>query len=89
VLRAAPFWRARGRSPLPPGGSEAELLARAQESYAQARPLARDVPSVLFPAIGYVALLPGYFRALASGGADTARFSKHAALIVASATGRV
>ncbi|MGE0741833.1 MAG: phytoene/squalene synthase family protein [Hyphomonadaceae bacterium] len=90
LARAALYWRARGRSPLPQtGGTTADLLMRARAAYAQAKPLAQSVPSQFFPAFGYLATLPGYFRALERGFVETSLFSRKAAIIAASATGRI
>jgi len=90
LLRAAPYWRAKGRSAVPhQGGSAEAMLGRARRYYEQARPLARGLPSNVFPAIGYIALLPGYLRALARGRHETPAFVRQAALVAASATGRV
>lgn len=59
LLRAAPIWRARGRSL----GVDAEALKRAgREEHAQARSLVGEQPAQLFPAYGYVALAPRYVR---------------------------
>jgi phytoene synthase len=89
LLRAEPFWTARGRSFLPEGASSADVLERARSAYDAARPLARDLPAAAFAAIGYVALTPGYLRALERGKRETALFLRQATLIKASATGRL
>ncbi len=90
LLRAAPYWRAKGRSAVPRyGGSAEAMLERARANYAQARPLARGLASNVFPAVGYIALLPGYLRALSRGRHETPAFMRQAALVAASATGRV
>ena len=70
LARAAPFWAARGRS-LFPRGDNCEALERGRAAYAQARVQAKQLPSALFPAIGYLAFLPGYYRVL--GDAPNAR----------------
>ncbi len=88
LLRAEPHWRARGRSFLPQdGGSLAELLQRAQGSYAEARESA--LASSLFPAVGYLALAPNYARALARGRYETPLFMRQIRLVAAAATGRL
>jgi len=90
LLRAAEFTRAKGRSILPrDGGDVAELTARAQRNYYEAKKLAPTLPSDVFPAIGYVALVPGYLRALAKGRTDRAVIIRQVKLIAASATGRL
>lgn len=80
LARAAPVWAARGRT-LPP---ENEMLERARAAYAEARKLSRALPAHLFPAIGYVALVPTYLR-----GAAPALFIRQLRLVWASAVGRL
>lgn len=58
LIRAAPYWAARGRAILP--GEEAAARARAAVCYAEAR--AQALPAAAFPALGYVALTPTYLR---------------------------
>lgn len=89
LLRAQPFWEARGRSFLPEGATHAEVLERARATYDVAKALSRSLPAAAFPAIGYVALIPGYLRMLAQGKRETALLVRQATLIAASATGRV
>lgn len=90
LLRAAPYWRAKSRSAVPRyGGSAEAMLERARGYYEQARPLARGLSSNVFPAIGYIALMPGYLGALDRGRYETPAFMRQAALVAASATGRV
>ncbi|MGD9981069.1 MAG: phytoene/squalene synthase family protein [Hyphomonadaceae bacterium] len=87
LLRALEFWRAKGRSPLPrEGGDATELAARARAAYEAAQALAISIAQEAFPAIGYVALVPGYLR---TGGRQRSLFGRHARLIAASATGRI
>ena len=89
LLRAAPFWAARGRTFLPDGATDADVLRRARGAYAEATPLARSMPAAAFPAFGYVALVPGYLRALERGGRERPLFWRQASIIAASATGRI
>ncbi|HRP11998.1 MAG TPA: squalene/phytoene synthase family protein, partial [Terricaulis sp.] len=89
LARASGHWHLRGRTLLPPGARLEDLLARARASYDAARPLARAFPAAAFPAFGYVALVPGYLRALAQGRIDTPLLGRKALLIGASASGRI
>lgn len=90
LLRAAEFWRARGRSALPrEGGDFAEMRVRARTNYIDARRLAPALPQELFPAIGYLALVPGYLRALKARRMERPLFSRQLALVAASAIGRI
>jgi phytoene/squalene synthetase len=41
LLRAAPLWAARGRTFLPQGATDADVLARARAAYAEAKLLVR------------------------------------------------
>ncbi len=88
LLRAAEFWRVRGRSALPKaGGDLAEMRQRARDAYAEARALAVSLPQEVFPAIGYLALVPGYLNAIEQKRAERPLFLRQLALIAASATG--
>ena len=60
LMRAAPYWRARGREVL--AGDVGEARARGQAAFARARVLAAKLPSDLFPAFGYLAFAPRYLR---------------------------
>jgi phytoene synthase len=69
-----------------PGPAE-EALSRARaahERMAGVRP-----PAQLFPALGYVALVPGYIRALAAGRSERLLIARQLELIAAAATGRL
>jgi phytoene synthase len=88
LLRAAPHWQARGRSVVPRDGSIEEMKQRAWAMYGAAHEASRGVPAAAFAAIGYVAFVPRYLKALARG-RDVSLFRRHVALVVASATGRV
>lgn len=89
LLRASGHWHMRGRVLLPRGAKLEDLQARAQGAYDAAKPNARLLKAEAFAAFGYVALVPGYLRALAQGRLDTALLGRKALLIGASATGRI
>lgn len=90
LMRAQAHWHARGRSFLPrKGGSLPDLRARAELAYGGARAWAKTAPSVAFPALGYLALVPGYLRALKSGRAERPLLMRQLKLIAASASGRL
>jgi phytoene synthase len=67
------------------------MLDRARFAFAQARDLARVMPTAAFPAIGYLALEPGYRKRLLAGEAEAERslFSRQAQLVASSALGRL
>lgn len=79
----------RARRAAPVGETEASLIARARETYERARAVAKTMPSAAFPAIGYVALVPGYLRALEQGKRERPLLSRQFSLLAASATGRL
>lgn len=92
LMRSAAHWAARGRNffPQSEAADAPTLLDRGREAYTQARALAKKLPSVLFPAIGYLALLPRYYKALSEArAAQTPLLVRQMTLVVASATGRV
>jgi phytoene synthase len=89
LLRSEPVWTARGRSFLPEGATGAEMLARARTAYDEAHALSAALPVETFPAYGYVALVPGYARALEQGRRETPQLGRKAILIAASARGRI
>lgn len=89
LLRASSHWHMRGRTLLPNGARQEDLHARAQAAYDAAKPAARLMKAEAFPAFGYVALVPGYLRALAQGRIETPLMGRKALLIGASATGRI
>jgi phytoene synthase len=90
LLRAAEFWRARGRSALPKqGGDVAEMRRRARGFYEEARALAPSLPQQLFPAFGYLALVPGYLKAIEQGRDGRPLLMRQLALVAAAATGRI
>lgn len=65
-----------------------ESLERAAAAYAQTK-TASVVPLSAFPSIGYVALVPGYIRALRRGERETPLLARQLRLIGAVATGRL
>lgn len=89
LLRAQTFWQARGRSFIPEGATLAEMSERAQSAYSGAKVLSVSLPAEGFPALGYVALVPGYLRVLARNKRETALLLRQATLVAASATGRL
>jgi 15-cis-phytoene synthase len=91
LLRAAPSWAARGRSVLPrEGGAMEEMRERARVAYLLARAPAREhLAATGFPAVGYVALVPGYLRGLKRGRIERPLLAKQFKLIAAAATGRL
>lgn len=89
LMRAGAHWRARGRTFLPAGRDPHEMLERARAAYVAARELASSIPSVAFPALGYVALTRGYLRALERGETSRPLLLRQVKLVVASASGRL
>lgn len=87
LMRAGAHWQSRGRNFIPPGGDAHIMLERAEAAYAEARKVARSLPSEAFPAIGYVALVPGYLRALERGETTRPLILRQVKLVAASATG--
>jgi phytoene synthase len=77
-------WFRAGRA-APVGETSAALLDRAREAHAART----TIPANLFPALGYVALVPGYIRAFARKRPTPALFLRQLRLIAASATGRI
>jgi phytoene synthase len=80
LVRALPAWSARGRTLLP----EAEMRERARAAHLEARKLVRTLPAHLFPAFGYLALVPAYLR-----DAEPALLRRQLKLVWSSATGRL
>lgn len=89
LLRAAPHWQARGRSVIPNEGSLDEMKRRAGVAYREARKDSRAVPADAFAAIGYVAFVPHYLKAMSQARQEVSLFARHVALILAAATGRI
>jgi|CXWL01.1.fsa_nt_gi phytoene synthase len=79
LAQAAPVWAKRGRTVLP--GTSAEALTRSRAAHAELRK--QVVPAQLFPAFGYLALVPAY----RSGAPNL--FTRQLRLVWASATGRL
>lgn len=86
LLRAAPYWQARGRSVIPREGSLEQMKQRALAAYGAARANSRNVPANAFAAIGYLAFTPLYLKAMTRE-RDVSLFARHITLIIASATG--
>lgn len=85
LLRAAPYWRARGRSPTPAGGvDDLGLRDRALSAYEAAKPLAPALPGEAFGAFGYLALMPDFLK-----GRSPALLERQVKLIIAAARGRI
>ncbi|HVK79137.1 MAG TPA: squalene/phytoene synthase family protein [Verrucomicrobiae bacterium] len=89
LLRAAPHWQARGRSVVPREGDIDEMKQRAQAAYRAAREASRAVPFHAFAAIGYVAFVPRYLKAMNRAGREVSLFARQLALVAASVTGRI
>ena len=89
LMRAGAHWQARGRSFLPPGGDPHAMLERAKAAHAEARAKAGRLDAMAFPAVGYVALVPGYLRALERGETSRPLLLRQVKLVAASATGRL
>jgi 15-cis-phytoene synthase len=88
LLRSEPHWRARGRSFLPPRVTRNQIIERARTAHRELQTLARP-SAAAFPAIGYLALVPGYLRAIRAGGSDTSLVVRQLRLIGGSACGRL
>ena len=80
LVRALPVWAARGRTLLP----ASEMRERARAAHAEARKAARLLPAHMFPAVGYLALVPSYLR-----DAEPPLFRRQLSLVWASARGRL
>jgi 15-cis-phytoene synthase len=90
LLRSEKAWRARGRNVLPrEGGGAEDMQERARAAYVSAQHLARGgFATAGFPALGYVALVPGYLRALQKGRAERPLLVRQLKLVAAAALGR-
>ncbi len=86
VLRSEPVWRARGRDLSSPGQSQS--LFEALKAGGISRRLSRALPAEVFPAVGYVALVPGYLGPRAVRG-TVPLLERQLRLIFASATGAI
>jgi 15-cis-phytoene synthase len=88
MMRSQAHWRARGRSFLPrKGGSISDLRSRTVLAHGGTRAWANTAPSAGFPAFGYVALVPGYLRALEREETQRPLLFRQLRLIAAAATG--
>lgn len=88
ILRSEPVWRARGRDLSPPGQSMQSLFEMLKAEGGASRRLSRALPAQIFPAVGYVALVPGYLGQTAVR-QTLPLLERQLRLIFASATGRV
>ena len=90
LMRSAATWRRQGRSVLPSqGGNMEEMRKRATLAYELAQSSAeKRYAAAGFPAVGYVALVPGYLRALQNERVERPLLAKQIKLIAAAATGR-
>lgn len=91
LMRSAASWGARGRTVLPSqGGTMEEMRERAKLAYGLAHSLAKKhFAAPGFPALGYVALVPGYLSALEKGRVERPLIARQFKLIAAAATGRL
>lgn len=91
LLRAEPIWRARGRDLTKPGVwtySELEMLKFGGSARWARWRLSRQLPASVFPAVGYVALVPAYLGSMHVR--QTAPlFERQLRLVIASATGLI
>lgn len=90
ISAAAPAWGLASTmiARPPPRPLDAATLAQARATYQQARALS-PLPGGVFPALGYVALLPAYFRALETGRTRPPLLARQLRLIGAAASGRI
>ena len=90
LMRVARGWQAHGRGVLPSQGTMEEMRERAKLAYGSAQGLAKQhFAAAGFPAVGYVALVPGYLRALQNERVERPLLAKQIKLIAAAATGRL
>jgi len=88
LLRADVAWRARGWRVLVGDETHADLADLARGAQASLRALGK-APAAAFPALGYVALAPGYLRAAQRGAGAQALFMRQLKLVRAAASGRL
>lgn len=88
ILRSEPVWRARGRDLSLPGQSSHSLFEMLKAGDGTSRQLSRILPAEVFPAVGYVALVPAYLvrRPVRE---TVPLLERQLRLIFASATGRI
>lgn len=84
MLRAMPYWAARGRRSFPAKVGAGVVSERAAAAFAQAREFSRSAPVSAFAAYGYIALTPSYLRARTSP-----LLARQLRLVFASARGRI
>jgi phytoene synthase len=92
ITAAARAWGAvsLGRAGRLPNGETLEAMAaRALAAHRDARERARSVPAGAFPAMGYVALVPSYLRALKRRQRKLLLLPRQFRLIAAAATGAI
>jgi 15-cis-phytoene synthase len=90
LMRAASAWQAHGRSVLPSQGTMEEMRERAKLAHRMAHGMAKEhLAAEGFPAMGYVALVPGYLRGLEAGRIERPLLARQLNLIAAAATGRL
>lgn len=80
---------ARARRAPPQGEQQGALIGRAGAYHEIARSIAKGLRADAFPAIGYLALVPGYLRTLERGRYERPLFVRQVRLLAASATGRI
>jgi phytoene synthase len=88
LLRACEVWAGRGRSPIPADAGEeglVDLAERGRRAYAEARHGAGGLRADLFPAYGYLALIPSYLQ----GARTPALLARQFTLLKASVTGAI
>lgn len=89
LLRAEPAWRARGRRVLAQADETLDALSDcSRAAYEALRAMAKAPPQV-FPALGYVTLVPTYLKALQRGRRDAPLLIRQGKLVAAVATGRL
>jgi phytoene synthase len=86
MLRSEPVWRARGRDLSSPGQSSQSLFERLRAGSGASRQLSRGLPAEVFPAVGYVALVPAYLGRTAVR-QNLPLLERQVRLVIASATG--
>ena len=88
ILRAEPVWRARGRDLSLPGQSSRSLFEMLKADGGVSRQLSRALPAAVFPAVGYLALVPAYLGRSAVR-ETVPLLQRQLRLIFASATGAI
>jgi phytoene synthase len=89
LLRAEPIWRARGRDLTRPGVwtySDLEVMKFGGGARRMRWRLSRQLPVNVFPAVGYVALVPAYLGSMHVR-QSAPLFERQLRLVIASATG--